>query len=345
MRHLPPSICLIVLLLAAVTGPLVWRTLPPPETEAGATPSYLPSVEAARVRLPFEDGHLERLGPMQPGVVIIGDSMVGRVHAEHLDGLLGVPVAPIIQLASSSGFWYLALKNWVVASGITPQWTLVMFRDTNLTDLMFRLLEGHREKLDTVARDLEPELDAVVARRLAGSWYQAHHLLDDVYGIDAARTRVEPALTNWPARVLAGRLGGTRLQRDVNDRFALERLRPMPISDMSVVSDNDADFHANVDASVLPLMLSLAREHGLRLVFVRTQRRAPGGGLRPESPAMAQYMRDLRAYIEAGGAALIDDQYDQEILRLPYDDLDHIDPAGRIPYTEILARKLRALPQ
>ncbi len=345
MRPLRPSLCLVVLLLAAVTGPLVWRTMAPLEAEAGATPSYLPSVEAARVRRPFDDGHLVRLAPMQPGVVIIGDSMVGRVHAEHLDGLLGTPVAPIIQLASSSGYWYLALKNWVVASGIKPRWTLIMFRDTNLTDLMFRLLDGDRWKLDEAARDLEPELDAVVARRLAGSWYQAHRLLDQAYGVEAARTRVEPALTAWPARVLAGNVGGTLLQREVNDRFALEQLRPMPISDMSVVSDNDADFHANVDASVLPLMLSLAREHGHRLVFVRTQRRAPGGGLRPESPALVKYMRDLRAYVEARGAVLIDDQHDQEILRLPYDDLDHIDPAGRIPYTEILARKLRALPQ
>lgn len=340
-----PSVCVVVLLLSAVLGPLIWRSVTPPEAEAGATPSYLPAVEKARVRRPFDDGHLVRLGPMQPGVVVIGDSMVGRVHAEYLGGLLGRPVAPIIQLASSSGYWYLALKNWVVASGIKPRWTIVMFRDTNLTDLMFRLLDGDRWKLDEAALDLEPELNAVVAKRLAGSWYQAHRLLDEAYGVEAARARVEPALTGWPARVLAGKVGGTMLQRDVNERFALERLRPMPISDMSVVSDNDADFFANVDASVLPLMLDVANAHGLKLVFVRTQRRAPEGGLRQESPALAQYMRDLRAYVEARGAALIDDHHDPEILLLPYDDLDHIAPGGRIPYTDILLRKLRALPQ
>lgn len=343
MRRVPPFFCFVGLLLAAVVTPTAWRLAVDPQTVDGATPSYLPSVEATRVRQPFDDEPIWGLQDMQPGIVVIGDSMAGRVHPEHLDALMQMRVAPILMNASGSGYWYLAFKNYVVASGITPEWTLIFFRDTNLTDLTFRLLGDYRDQLDSAASDLEPALDEVIARRLSGPWHRAHGWIEGVYQSEAARAQLEPALSAWPARVMAGHRGGLRLQSEINDLFTLDRLRPMPLSDMSVVSANDADFHANVDTSVLPLLLSLARERGLKLCFVRTQRRAPGGGLRPESPALVQYMRDLREYIERGGGALIDDQHDQEIAQLPYDDLDHTARDARLPYTEILARKLKAL--
>ena len=41
----------------------------------------------------------------------------------------------------------------------------IFFRDTNLTDVMFRLDEQYRWSLDIAAHDREDELNAVVARR------------------------------------------------------------------------------------------------------------------------------------------------------------------------------------
>jgi hypothetical protein len=280
---------------------------------------------------------------MKPGIVVIGDSMAGRVDPRRLGEQLQVRVAPVLREASGPVYWYLAFKNYVVASGITPDRVLMVFRDTNLTDLMFRFLEGNRQVTDEVAVDVEPALDRVVAAKLSGPWYRMHGALDRAYAIEEARAWLEPALLAWPARVIAGKVRGAQLQRAMNERFALEHLRPMPLSDMSVVSDNDADFHANVGTSVLPLLLTLAREHGLKLTFLRVQRRAVDGGLRPESPALVRYMRDLRAYIERAGGELIDDQHDADVATLPYDDLDHLAREGRARYTDILARKLEAL--
>ena len=88
-------------------------------------------------------------------------------HARSTSGgsveLTGRPVAPLLQAGSGSAFWYLALKNWVVASGIKPRMVFIFFRDTNLTDVMFRLDEQFRWSLDIVAHDREDELNAVVA--------------------------------------------------------------------------------------------------------------------------------------------------------------------------------------
>lgn len=335
-----------MLAVIVAATPLVWRVaVDAGGPDAAGTPSYLPSVEAVRVRRPFDAGPIWGLQNMNPGLVVIGDSMAGRADPMRLSQITGESVAPVLRNASGPGYWYLAFKNYVAASKVKPKWTLVFFRDTNLTDLTFRLLGDYREILDEVAADHEPELDRAVAARLSGPWHRVHTLVDRAYAIEPARAWLEPVLHAWPARVIAGTRGGPRLQKATNELFALENLRPMPISDMSVVSPNDTDFHANVDSSVLPLMLALSREHGLPVCFVRVQRRAESGGLRPESATLARYIRDLRTYIEHGGGQLIDDQHDPEIAALPYDDLDHIARAGRGPYTEILARKLKALPR
>jgi len=55
----------------------------------------------------------------------------------------------------------------------------------------------------------------------------------------------------------------------------------------------------------------------------------------PESPALQQYVRDLRAYIEAGGGVLIDDRDNPEMATLRYQDGDHIDRSERPRYTEL----------
>lgn len=67
--------------------------------------------------------------------------------------------------ATGPAWWYLSFKNHLVASGIRPRVTFFFFRDTNLTDTMFRLEGLYGGPLDEVARDQEPELDALIAER------------------------------------------------------------------------------------------------------------------------------------------------------------------------------------
>lgn len=313
--------------------------------EAAAPASYLPSVEERRERRPFIDWPIEALRDMRPGIVIIGDSMAGRVHPGRLAELTGVEVAPLLRAGSGPAAWYLQFKNYVVASGARPQWTVVFFRDTNLTDLTFRMLGEYRGVVDDYARDLEPELDGLIAARQFGTWHRVHTRIDRLYEVERTRAWLEPALSAWVARVVAGRQGGRRLQDAVNERFTLDRLRRMPLTDMSVVSEFDTDFHAHVESSVLPLMLALSEAEGLPLVFVRTQRRAEDGGLRPETPALRAYMADLRQYVESRGGVLIDDQHNPEVTQLAYADLDHLADSAIFDYTALFARALNGLPR
>jgi len=347
----PPSrsaivpIAVVVLITLAV--PLAWRGVYAAwgPDEADVSPSYLPSLEGPRPRVPFEPVVIEDLERMQPGFVIIGDSMAGRIDEYHLDRISDMRVAPIRYAASGPALWYLVLKNWVVPSRISPRWVVIFFRDTNLTDTLFRIDGPAPDRTDPMAHDTEPELDALVAARLQGAWHQVHAAVGRAYRVDDTRRWLDPALSSWVAGRVAGGGDVNELLRRVNDTFALEALRPMDDADMQAAADRNADFAANVDSSVLPAMLRLARERGFQLCFVRVLRRPVDGRPPAESPALRRYVRDLRAYIEAGGGVLIDDTENPAMAALVYNDGDHIDRSERVYYTELFFETVSRLPQ
>ena len=120
----------------------------------------------------FDTDRVPDLRRLNPGYVVIGDSMAGsRIDERRLGELSGRPVAPLLQPGSGSAFWYLALKNRVIASGIKPRAVFIFFRDTNLTDVMFRLDQTFRWSLDMVADEREADLNRVVASRMDRPYY------------------------------------------------------------------------------------------------------------------------------------------------------------------------------
>lgn len=332
------ALCVLVLVVPAAWRVALYAWGP----GSSAPPSYLPSLESARPRAAFVSEPIGDLQRLAPGYVVIGDSMAGRVDVDTLTRLSSQAIAPILENATGSAYWYLVLKNYVVASGIRPKAVFIFFRDTNLTDPMFRMTGPYREMLDHVARASEPELDAVVASRTQGAWYRVHRVVDETYGVDRAREWLLPAVANWPARVVAGGAGGAALTARLNDAFSLEHLRPIPQADLDAADDRDANFDATVGPSVLPRMLSLARSRQLRVVFVRVLRRPVDDQPPPESPALREYVAKLGAYIRAEGGVLLDDRDDPSLARLPYADGDHVARESCVPYTERLWARLPA---
>ena len=326
--------------LGAVTLllPLALRLLNAGHAEPLPVDAPLPALGTPRVAA-FNASRLN------PGWVVIGDSMAGtRIDERRLGELAGRPVAPLLHAGSGPVFWYLALKNWVIASGIEPRVVFIFFRDTNLTNLMFRLDEQFRWAVDTAALSREDEVDALVKSWTSGPWHRVHEAVERVYQADRARRRMEPALTTWPASVLIpSRRQRTAFLDATNARFALDRLRPMEAADIQAAEDRDADFDRDVHRSVLPLMLRDARAAGLTLCFVRVQRRPAGGRPPAQSRAMRRYMADLRDYIEKHGGVLHDETGDAAITLDMYADGDHIARGARRAYTGIFFERLRPL--
>ncbi len=333
---------LATLILTTLATPAIIRIANARHDTAPLPPTYLPSFEGPRERAPFSADRIPDLQRLQPGYVVIGDSMAGtRVDERRLIELTGVQVAPLLQPGSGSAFWYLALKNWVVASGIRPRMVMIFFRDANLTDVMFRLDEQFRWALDLAALDREEELDAVVARRL-GWLHRVRRTVDQLSGVEAARRRLEPALNGWPVDVLmSSRRRQAEFVTGMNERLGLEHLRVMETADVQVDDEMSFDFARDVDDSVLPLMLEEARKAGLTICFVRVQRRPTAHRPPPQSASLRRYVNDLRAYVTSRGALFHDDTGDPALTLDMYGDGDHLARHSRQLYTENLYNRLR----
>lgn len=344
------TIQLVALALLTLSAPFLIRAANALHgTPAGsvAAPSYLPALEGPRARDAFDGTAISDLARLQPGLVVIGDSMAGtRIDPKRLTELHGAPVAPILHAGSGSAYWYLVLKNWVIPSGIHPRVVMIFFRDTNLTNVMYRLDEQYRWMIDFAAHDREDELNDVIASATSGPWHRVPKAIEAAYGADEARRWVEPAISGTIGKVLIpGRRKREAFMTNMNARFGLDHLRPMEAADLQAAADREADFDRYVNRSVLPLMLRDARAAGLTLVFVRVQRRPVGGKAPYQSPALRRYVRDLKQYLEANGATFHDDTGDSALTLDMYEDGDHIGRDYRRLYTNILFERLRPILQ
>jgi hypothetical protein len=336
---------LALALIGLLLVPLVLRAANRVFNAPRLQPTYLPALEGSRDRIPFDPVPIEQLAAMNPGYVVIGDSMAGsRIEPKLLSQLTGERIAPLLQPGTGSAWWYLALKNWVIASGIHPRCTFIFFRDTNLTNALFRLDDQYRWAVDRVAHEREDEVNAVIASRESGALFHIRTAVDRAYRASETRQWLEPVLNEWPARLLLPyRKPRAAFMERLNDRFGLTHLRGMDAADMQAVEDRDADFDRFVDRSFLPLMIRDARQAGFTLCFVRVQRRPAGGRPPFQSRALRQYVAALARYLEANGVLFRDDTGDPQQSIDLYEDGDHLSREGRRRYTEIFYNRMRPL--
>ncbi|MEO5896396.1 MAG: hypothetical protein ABIS06_11905 [Vicinamibacterales bacterium] len=198
-----PGVELAALLVTMLLVPFGLRPLDARYGTRDAVASYLPSLENPRARVPFDRFHLDDMARIRPELVVIGDSMAGsRIDPRLLAELSGTRTYAILQAASGSAFWYLAIKNWVNPSGITPRTVFMFFLDTNLTDVMFRLDDVYRAHLDRAAHEREDELNAVVGARTGAIRSDVEHSIEAAYGSADARRWMVPAFADRLSRMV-----------------------------------------------------------------------------------------------------------------------------------------------
>lgn len=94
-----------------------------------------------------------------------------------------------------------------------------------------------------------------------------------------------------------------------------------------------------VGRSVLPEILRLGDASGVRVAFIRVQRRPSSQGPPAQSDGLVRYLRDLRQYLGEHGAYFQDEWGDPEQPLSIYADGDHVTREARIPYTERFFKK------
>jgi len=331
-----------VVIAAAAALPLGLRAVNRmlPGARVGST--YLPAIETPRPREPFDEASAAALREAQPEYVVIGDSMAGiRIDPRHLSRVTGRSIAGLFTPGTPVAYWYLQLKNLVADNGLTHiRGAIMFFRDDQLTTQV----EVNGPILDRVARDEEPELDRILAAHRLGPLSDVHRAARSVYQFDRTRVWLEPRLMRAPT-FARGATADREMTPDEllnainNEMFALDKLRTFEAADLPQAQDAFLDFDAQVDRSLLPAILALAERAGIRLAFIRVQRRPRPDGPPDQSAALAEYVARLEAYLEQHGAYFHDDRGDVDQPLAIYADGDHLRPDERPGYTERFARK------
>jgi hypothetical protein len=330
---------LAAVILGAFVVPLGLRAVNAAVRPPGAVASYIPSIESPRVRGAFDSGAVASLREAANDVILIGDSMAGtRINPGHLSRLMGGHgAAALFHPGSGPAYWYLTFKNFIVNADLHPRTVVFFFRDENLTDTLFRV---YPSSLDRVAKRQEPVLDELLAARADGPFFRVHRVLRRIYQHDQTRAWLEPAIINAPVAWSAGRRARKKLLDSINNQvFTLDALRPMAAADMQAASGEALDFDRNLPTSVLPEVLRLSKSSGIRVAFVRVQRRPTADGPPAQSPALMAYVEKLREYLIANGAFFHDDWGDPDQPLSIYEDGDHIEREFQRPFTELFFRK------
>jgi len=298
-------------------------------------------------RAAFDPAPLAELSAMDPApqVVLIGDSMLGtRIDPEVLERLSDVPNFVNILEGSASARWYLYLKNYLADSGVRPKHVVVFFRDRYLTDPVFRTSAQYQELLHQSMKADEP----VVTRLLEGQdttrFAKVAKFFEWLYPSQQLRERVADYVV-LRAQKLTDNLtaDGTDFDVALDRTFDIDLLRSDMPSELASENLNQAAFDPSPEMSFLPHIVELAKKNGWHLTFYRVKRRPQEGDHRKDDSELVDYIANLRAYLEANGADLVDVTNDDSLGMDYYSDGDHVSETMRPRYTEQFFERNRGL--
>jgi hypothetical protein len=264
---------------------------------------------SARARLPFDPRPLSRLKRLQPEFVLIGNSMVDTRFDEPTMQRLLAPrrVAVLGMAATKSAVWYLALENLVIASGAHPR-VIQFFRYSELTDPRARALGEDHGKLERVSLTDDPAVEEKLAPPFTRPAAWLGWQRDRAVPLPRLREKTEPvvdAIGALCSRLVWRDADPEDRKRQINELFALSNLRTAELLPDAGSAERTRSFQDVVDASLLPDMCRLAKQHGIALTFIRVRTRDAASG-EPEAPGDQQYIADLERYVRGCGAEFYD---------------------------------------
>ncbi len=298
-------------------------------------------------KTPFHAVPLEKINKRKPRYVFIGNSMLGtRLLPTAMAKLTGNKVSHYLaREGTMTPYWYLALKNYICAAEHKPGKVFIFFRDITLTRALLRIGGRFKKKIDRVSHPEEPVFQSVVSR--ATPWLS--HLMRWLRLIYPAlkQSNHNRELVSDAAWNLAGlkKLARNKnFKKRVNQRFRWKHIRHDLVAERntSAFSKKSLDFPSVLETSFLPHMIRLARENGIRLVFVRVQKRPlVEGKLPPQPEGLPGYIRQLRGYVEENGMGFYDFNGHPGLTKSIYSEGDHIAPKYRRKYTRLFYRYLK----
>lgn len=281
--------------------------------------------------------------------VLVGNSMVNtRIDHDRLSEISGIAAHKLAKGGTQSAVWFLFLKNILAKSKQQPKWVTVFFRETDLTWADYRIADVNEDIIAMLNGTQQAEWKQVItARQLSSSGVKGllSETLTSMFPAQYLRplSRRDVQVKSFRLTRIGTGMNSTQRRMEMNERFSLSHLRhdlgsdgapnemqsasapADEINDPGIYEDGPMVFNSSPDASFLPHMVALARQMGWKLHFHRIKKRPSGGVDKQDQPLMADYMRNLKAWLEQNGCVYTDESRDPALTLDMYADGDHID--------------------
>ncbi len=291
--------------------------------------------------------HQNQVNEQKPDLVLLGDSMLDpAVDAALLERLLNRKVLLIGRPGSASTLWYLIVKHNIVRARHRPQALIIFFRGTMMTVPAYRVTGRYFEQIDEFANSQDEEL---IQKAYLQPMNRLERLAERYLPPYGSRWRIRQEIDSRLRYTLPGLLAGC--DRACMD-YAMEVVFGNENMDLTFLSDAIAaaddylytrtalDFDAQVERSLLPDLIRLTEERGIRLVLVRMpvlRFSEPGS----EPAGLRIYHQKMAAYLAQRGVIYLDYHHRSEFTPLHFDDPLHLNPAGEAIFTPLLAEDLK----
>ena len=291
--------------------------------------------------------YVKEINEQHPDIVMLGDSMLHpavdeAVASERLDKkiyTIGLP-------GSASTLWYLIIKNNIAETKVPPKYLIVFFRETMMTVPGYRVTGRYFEQIDEYAGPKDEEL---IKRAYLNQMNPLEKLAERYFPPFGSRWNIRQGIDSRIRYTLPeAELGCDKPCMDNAMEVVFGELN----MDLNFLSDalaaaNDylysrtaMNFDQQIDESFLPEIIQLCKERNIQLVLVRMkilEFTTPGS----EPPALREYFTGLSNYLATNNVIFLD--YHDEPTLTPdlFSDNMHMNPAGRVIFTDMLVNDLQ----
>jgi len=290
--------------------------------------------------------YANHIDEQHPDIVILGDSMVApAVDSTVLSQRLGKKIYTIGLPGSASTLWYLIVKNNIVETEVPPKFLVIFFRDTMMTVPGYRVTGRYFEQIDEFARPKDGEL---IKRAYLNQMNPLEKLAEAYFPPYGSRWNIRQGIDSRIRYTMPEKQLGcdeSCMNNAMEVVFGEQNMDLNFLSDALAAADDylysptALDFEAQVSESFLPELIQLCREHGIQLVLVRMRilRFAQPGS---EPPALRKYNDGLGAYLAENNVVYFDYSAEARLGREQFADPMHMNPAGQVIFTDMLAADL-----
>lgn len=303
----------------------------------------------------FDDSHKKILSKNNPDYIFIGNSILyTRIDNELFNKALGKKMAGYQLALGGAGptQWYLWFKNSVIGSGVRPKAVFLYFIRNELTTLEANLNQPDKRLLlekSSVGEELV--LKQIIAKNSTLK-ERFHKTLLKLYPIQLRQPEfnwIIDSLALLPTipiylqlqidkiispqnvskeDIQASLHARQKLKQQIKNQLFTTSQWRVRYPDEWTVQENKTTqqqtFAQQLQNSLLPEILKLAKKHQINLVFIKAKLKPNHEGTREMTADAAQYATDLNRYITEQGFALHDFSQDKKIHHYHYVDESHI---------------------